>query len=116
MINRDCKVAPIKRYLAEMAGSCRKVRKNIVQHIGIALDEPKRLQRLGGNKISLLAKYGYTEEAITSMRDHIAQEITNVEAVLVGRSKAMKAGYGSAVGLPLKRKQLKELNFILNDK
>lgn len=62
LINRDCKVAPIKRYLAEMAGSCRKVRKNIVQYIGIALDEPKRLQRLGGNKISLLAKYGYTEE------------------------------------------------------
>lgn len=62
LINRDCKVAPIKRYLAEKAGSCRKVRKNIVQYIGIALDEPKRLQRLGGNKISLLAKYGYTEE------------------------------------------------------
>lgn len=62
LINRDCKVAPIKRYLAEMAGSCRKVRKNIVQYIGIALDESKRLQRLGGNKISLLAKYGYTEE------------------------------------------------------
>lgn len=62
LINRDCKVAPIKRYLAEMAGSCRKVRKNIMQYIGIALDEPKRLQRLGGNKISLLVKYGYTEE------------------------------------------------------
>lgn len=62
LINRDCKVAPIKRYLAEMASSCRKVRKNIVQYIGIALDEPKRLERLGGNKISLLAKYGYTEE------------------------------------------------------
>lgn len=62
LINRDCKVTPIKRYLAEMAGSCRKVRKNIVQYIGIALDEPKRLQRLGDNKISLLAKYGYTEE------------------------------------------------------
>ena len=61
-INRDCKVAPIQRYLAEMAGSCRKVRKNIVQYIGIALDESKRLQRLGGNKISLLAKYDYTEE------------------------------------------------------
>lgn len=62
LINRDCKVAPIKRYLAEMAGSCRKVRKNIVQYIGIALDEPKRLERLGGNRISLLAKYRYTEE------------------------------------------------------
>lgn len=50
------------------------------------------------------------------MRDRIAQEIANVEAVLVGKSKEMKASYGGAVGLPLKRKQLKELNFILNDK
>lgn len=37
------------------------MRKNIVQYIGIAVDEPKRLKRLGGNKISLLVKYGYTE-------------------------------------------------------
>lgn len=57
-----------------------------------------------------------TEDAITSMRDRIAQEIANVEAVLDGKSKEMKASYGSVVGLPLKRKQLKELNFILNDK
>ena len=40
-----------------------------------------------------------TEEAIIAMRDRIAQEIANVEAVLVGKSKKMKAGYGSAVGL-----------------
>lgn len=50
------------------------------------------------------------------MRDRIAQQIANVEVVLVGKSKEMKTSYGSAVGLPLKRKQLKELNFILNDK
>ena len=62
LINRDCKVAPIRRYLANIAGSNRKVRKNIIQYIGIAIDEPKRLQRLSGNKISLLAKYGYTEQ------------------------------------------------------
>ena len=35
----------------------------ITQYIGIAIDEPKRLERLDGiNKISLLAKYGYTEQ------------------------------------------------------
>ncbi len=33
-----------------------------VSYIGIATDEPKRLARLDGtNKVSLLAKYGYTE-------------------------------------------------------
>lgn len=35
---------------------------NIVQYIGIAADEPRRLARLTENKISLLAKYGYTEQ------------------------------------------------------
>lgn len=33
-----------------------------IQYVGIALDEPHRLKRLEGtNRISLLAKYGYTE-------------------------------------------------------
>lgn len=33
------------------------------QYIGIAKDEPKRLERLRGtNRISLLEKYGYTEK------------------------------------------------------
>ena len=36
--------------------------KDLVQYIGIAADEPKRLARLDGNKVSLLAKYGYTEK------------------------------------------------------
>lgn len=61
-INRDCKVAPIRRYLAELAGSNRQVRKRIVQYIGIAADEPQRQHRLSASKISLLVKYGYTEE------------------------------------------------------
>ena len=35
---------------------------DIVQYVGIAIDEPKRLARLEGtNKVSLLEKYGYTE-------------------------------------------------------
>lgn len=33
----------------------------IIQYIGIAADEPKRLARLQSGKVSLLAKYGYTE-------------------------------------------------------
>jgi hypothetical protein len=35
---------------------------DIVQYIGIAADEPIRLERIRGtNKVSLLEKYGYTE-------------------------------------------------------
>lgn len=38
--------------------------KEVAQYIGIAIDEPKRLNRIADteNKISLLEKYGYTEE------------------------------------------------------
>lgn len=62
-INRDCKVSPIRKYLAQLSGSKRKEKKTIVQYIGIAIDEPLRLVRLDQKrKISLLVKYGYTEE------------------------------------------------------
>lgn len=56
--NSDIKVAPIRTYLS-------KLRKDyqIVQYVGIAIDEPIRLERLKGtNKVSLLQKYGYTEQ------------------------------------------------------
>lgn len=53
-LNKPCKVYPVKSYLKKMP--------EYKQYIGIAADEPKRLARLDGNKISLLAKYGYTEK------------------------------------------------------
>lgn len=53
-INRDLKVKPIKEYLKSL-GNC-------IEYIGIAKDEPKRLSRLKSNQVSLLNKYGYTEE------------------------------------------------------
>lgn len=56
--NSMLKIAPIRTYLS-------KLRKDysIMQYVGIAIDEPIRLARLEGtNKISLLAKYGYTEK------------------------------------------------------
>lgn len=57
VINRDCKVKPIQEFLNQYNLD------EITQYIGIAIDEPVRLQRLKGtNKKSLLAKYGYTEE------------------------------------------------------
>ena len=55
VINRDCKVGAIKKHLKTYTD-------DVTQYIGIAIDEPKRLQRLKGNNISLLAKYGYTEQ------------------------------------------------------
>lgn len=54
LINGECKVGAIKKYLKQFPDT--------IQYIGIASDEKIRLQRLNGNKISLLAKYNYTEQ------------------------------------------------------
>ena len=56
--NSDLKIAPIRSYLSRMRKDY-----DIVQYVGIAIDEPIRLARLEGtDKISLLTKYGYTEQ------------------------------------------------------
>jgi hypothetical protein len=57
IINDRCKMMPIRKFMKENnLNDC-------INYVGIALDEPKRLKRLEGtNKISLLAKYGYTED------------------------------------------------------
>lgn len=58
-INRECKLKPIREYYRQFEGE-------IVQYVGIAADEPKRLARMENkgkiSKVSLLAKYGYSEE------------------------------------------------------
>lgn len=54
-VQRDCKLKPILRYQKSLPP-------DTVQYIGIARDEQKRLLRLGGSKISLLDKYGLTEQ------------------------------------------------------
>lgn len=55
-VNRDCKVPVIEKYNSSLSN-------NTVTYIGIASDEPKRLARLSPpSKVSLLAKYGYTEK------------------------------------------------------
>lgn len=60
-VNRDCKLEPIKRFLKD-----KKKDYDIVEYVGIAIDEPIRLKRLNGGgksfKMSILAKYGYTEQ------------------------------------------------------
>ena len=57
--NRDLKIRPIHHYY----GRFRK--QGVVQYVGIAADEPRRLARMQDKgyirKTSLLAKYGYTE-------------------------------------------------------
>lgn len=56
--NSDLKIAPIRSYLSRMGKGY-----DIAQYVGIAIDEPIRLARLNGtNKVSLLQKYGYTEQ------------------------------------------------------
>lgn len=55
--NSELKISPIRSYYAQFSGY------DITQYVGIAIDEPKRLERLRGtNKVSLLQKYGYTEQ------------------------------------------------------
>ena len=58
-INDRCKMQPIRRFNKLLKKLCNEP---IVNYVGIAIDEPKRLARLGEGKISLLEKYGYTEE------------------------------------------------------
>ena len=56
VINRECKMQPIHAFYKQFK-DC-----NIVQYVGIASDEPKRLARLKEGQVSLLDKYGHTED------------------------------------------------------
>lgn len=61
--NSELKLSPIRRYLSRY-----RKQYDIVQYIGIAIDETKRLKRLDGvKKISLLAKYGITEQSAMNL-------------------------------------------------
>lgn len=57
VINSQCKMWPIKKFWKEIKEPFR-------QYIGIAIDEPARMERVAkaGNQVSLLEKYGYTEQ------------------------------------------------------
>lgn len=55
-VNSRCKIPLIDNYWKNQD-------EQYTQYVGIAIDEPKRLQRLSGtNRTSLLEKYGYTEK------------------------------------------------------
>lgn len=55
VMNIEGKVREAKRYY-------KNIKQPIVEYMGIAADEPERLKRLGGNRLSLLEKYKYTEK------------------------------------------------------
>ena len=46
---------------AALDAAARKAGRNVVQYVGIAADEPKRLERLPENKVAPLADWGITE-------------------------------------------------------
>lgn len=55
-VKRDCKMRAINAFYKELGPDC-------IQYVGIAIDEPKRLASLHKtNNISLLEKYGLTED------------------------------------------------------
>lgn len=60
-INKHCKLKPIREFLKAYGKDIQR------QYVGIAADEPIRLERLTGNKVSLLAKYGITEKQAKEM-------------------------------------------------
>lgn len=57
-VQRDCKLKAIKEFWKSLDG-------DFMQYIGIAKDEPVRMNRVvnAGNQVSLLEKYDYTELA-----------------------------------------------------
>lgn len=59
-VQRDCKLRSINQFWKSFNDE-------YIQYIGIAIDEPERLLRLTDDKISLLAKYGYTENMALSL-------------------------------------------------
>ena len=54
-ILRDCKLQPVREYIKTLPS-------DTVQYLGIAFDEPHRLERLQSNQISLMEKHHVTEQ------------------------------------------------------
>lgn len=56
-INGDCKLKPIKEYIKKL-----KSEGEVIQFIGIAIDEPERLKRLKEDQRSILAEFEHDEQ------------------------------------------------------
>ena len=59
-IQRDCKVPPLEAYKKSLPPGT-------VSYLGLAADEPIRLERLKPDQVSLMAKYGVTEQDAFAM-------------------------------------------------
>ena len=59
-VQRDCKVPPLEAYK-------RGLPPGTVSYLGLAADEPIRLERLKPDQVSLMAKYGVTEQDAFAM-------------------------------------------------
>lgn len=59
-VNDDCKMRAIKAWKRSWT-------EPVTQYVGIAADEPKRLLRMKEGNVSLLAKYGITEDMATDI-------------------------------------------------
>lgn len=60
VIQRDCKVPPLEAYKESLPPGT-------VSYLGLAADEPIRLERLKPDQVSLMAKYGVTEQDAFAM-------------------------------------------------
>lgn len=60
VIQRDCKVPPLEAYKESLPPGT-------VSYLGIAADEPIRLERLKPDQVSLMANYGVTEQDAFAM-------------------------------------------------
>ena len=71
-IKRDCKLKPLNKFYKSIQDTC-------IQYVGIAIDEPKRLETLrkDSTRISLLEKYGYTEEMARDLCEKSAKKFTS---------------------------------------
>lgn len=109
-IQRDCKVPPLEAYKKSLPPGT-------VSYLGLAADEPIRLERLKPDQVSLMAKYGVTEQdafaifgilqAIANMlqaRQYGQQSIQSLNR----QSQALASVELNDKTLPYVRRQLKE--------
>ena len=89
------------------------IKNGVTKSFTVRVTDPRLLEKTGGIVQGMSGSPIIQNGKLVGAVTHV---MINDPTSLVDKSKEMKASYGSAVGLPLKRKQLKELNFILNDK
>ena len=72
-VQRDCKLRPIRHFWNGQ--------KDFTQYIGIAVDEPLRMERIvnAGDKVSLLEKYRYTEKMAFDLCKKIRPAIPDLQ-------------------------------------